>query len=352
MKGEIVTVKIDVDAMVAFLEGLLNTPSPVGDAGRAIEFVRSAFSELGLPVEVPPKGYLVATWPGDVDDRPRAVTAHADTLGAMVSGIKLNGRLSLTKLGNWLWPSVEGEGVTVFTAQDARIRGTILPIKVSGHAYDEKTRLEARTDDNMEVRLDALIDDEKGVASLGIQVGDFVALDARVEITDTGYIRSRHLDDKAGVAAIYGAVQSLLSAGLRPRQRTTLHVSNYEEVGHGGTVGFPADVAELLVVDMAVVAPERVGDERKVTICAKDSSGPYHVGFRRRLEALCEKLRLDYSTDIYPHYASDGSVYWTSGGHGLVGLIGPGVDASHHYERTHRDGLENTARLIAEYLLT
>jgi len=346
------TVKIDVDRMVGFLERLLKTPSPVGDAGRAITFVSDAFQELGLRCEIAPKGYLTATLDGEMADAPRAVTAHVDTLGAMIAEVKDNGRVGLTRLGNWQWTSVEGEGVTVFPSYEPSVRGTILPTKVSHHAFDVQTRNEPRTDSNMEVRLDAVLSSAEDVRALGIRVGDFVALDPRVEVTETGFIRSRHLDDKAGVAAIYGAVAALLAADHEPRQRTTIHISNFEEVGHGGTVGFPQDLSELLVVDMSVVAPGRLGDEAKVTICAKDSSGPYHVGFRRQLEALCENLGLEYSTDIYPFYASDGSAYWSSGGHVPVALIGPGVDASHHYERTHRKGLEATARLIAEYLLT
>ncbi len=346
------TVKIDVDGMVRFLEGLLNTPSPVGDAGRAIAYVRDALQDLGLKCRIASKGYLTATLDGDLDDAPRSVTAHADTLGAMVAEVKSNGRLALTRLGNWLWSSVEGEGVTVLPVSQPPVRGTILPIKASHHAYDEKTRKEPRNDGNMEVRLDALVSTKEDVLALGIRAGDFVPLDPRVEVTEAGFIRSRHLDDKAGVAAIYGAVVALLAADRQPRQRTTIHISNYEEAGHGGAVGFPDDLAELLVVDMAVVAPGRLGDETKVTICAKDSSGPYHVEFRRRLEALCQQLGLGYSTDIYPFYASDGSAYWSSGGDVPVALIGPGVDASHHYERTHRNGLEATAQLVAEYLLT
>lgn len=343
-------IRIDVDRMVRFLEGLLQTPSPVGDAERAILYTQKAFQEIGLPCHVTPKGYLIGTLDGTSDDAPRAVTAHADTLGVMVAEIKSNGRLGLTRLGNWIWSSVEAEGVTVFAASGKSIRGSILPVKASHHAFEEKARRGPHGDADMEIRLDAVVETREDVLALGIRVGDFVAVDPRVEVTETGFVRSRHLDDKAGVAAIYGAVCALLDAGQLPRQRTTVHISNYEEVGHGGTVGFPADLTELLVVDMAVVAPGRLGDERKVTICAKDSSGPYHTGFRRRLESLCADLGLDFTTDIYPFYASDGSAYWSSGGDVPVALVGPGVDASHHYERTHRLGLEATAQLIAAYL--
>jgi len=347
-----VSLTIDVNGMLKFLEQLLSIPSPVGDTHRAIEFVRSAFADLGLKTHVPPKGYLTATWDIEGSDAPRAVSAHIDTLGAMVSKLKANGRISLTKLGGWDWNSVEAEGVSVLLSNGDVIRGSILPVKASGHAYTPKERTAERTDDTMEARLDVVAETENDLRDLGVCVGDTVAIDPRVEVTGTGFVRSRHLDDKAGIACIYGALAAIREAGMQPAQRTTAHISNYEEVGHGGSVGFPSDLAELLVVDMAVVAPSVLGNERKVTICAKDSSGPYDNRLRRRLEEICATEKIDYVSDIYPYYGSDGSVYWRTGGSALVGLVGPGVDASHHYERTHRDGLEHTARLVAAYLLS
>ncbi|PJA37175.1 MAG: peptidase M42, partial [Lysobacterales bacterium CG_4_9_14_3_um_filter_62_6] len=203
-----------------------------------------------------------------------------------------------------------------------------------------------------EVRIDARTASREETEALGIRVGDIIAFDPRVEQTDTGFIRSRHLDDKASVATIFGALDALHSAGLRPKQDTLIHISNYEEVGHGAATGFPANLHDLLTVDMAVVAPKQTSDEFAVTICAKDSGGPYHLGFRRELEALATAHNIPYNTDIYPYYGSDGESYWRAGGNVRVGLIGPGVDASHHYERTHRDSLEHTAQLIAAYLLS
>lgn len=342
---------VDVDGMVAFLVELLNIPSPTGDTERAMRFVQEAFAELPLALELAQKGYLSGTLPGASDSAPRALTAHADTLGAMVSRIKENGRLRLTQLGGWIWNSVEGEGVTIFASNGTQLRGTILPTMASIHAHTRDVSYTQRSEENMEVRIDAHTTSAKETEELGIRVGDIVALDPRVEVSDTGYIRSRHLDDKAGVAAIYGAVAALAAAGLQPAQRTTIHVSNYEEVGHGAAAGFPPDLAELVTVDMAVVAPKQRSDERRVTICAKDSAGPYHMGLRRRLERLADDAGIDYRTDIYPYYGSDGEAYWRAGGNVAVGLVGPGVDASHHYERTHRDALEATARLLVAYLL-
>ncbi len=343
---------IDVDEMVDFLVGLLNTPSPTGDAARGVSYVQEALADLPFATRITPKGLLTGTWPGQRDDAPRAVTAHVDTLGAMVSHIKENGRLGLTQLGGWIWGSVEGEGVTIFASNGQRLRGSILPTMASIHAHTREEGAARRTAENMEVRIDALTHSAEETRDLGISVGDVVAVDPRVELAQSGFIRSRHLDDKTSVAAIYGALRAIDRAGLTPAQTTTVHISNYEEVGHGGATGFPADLAELLAVDMAVVAPGQTSDEQSVTICAKDSAGPYHMGLRRRLEALAQETGLRWQTDVYPFYGSDGEAQWRAGGDVAVALIGPGVDASHHYERTHRDALENTAKLIVAYLLS
>jgi len=346
--------EIDVDGMVAFLVGLLNTPSPTGDTGRAVTYVREAFAESlkdgSVETRITPKGALVFCWPGESDDTPRAVTAHVDTLGAMVKEIKENGRLGITQIGGWTWTSVEGEGVTVFTRSGEAIRGAILPTTASVHAHTAKERYQTRDEASTELRLDVRSSSRKETRELGIGVGDIVAVDPRVELSKNGFIRSRHLDDKAGVATIFGAVAALSKAGLRPSRRTFIHISSFEEVGHGGAAGFPADLSELLVIDMAVVAPKQQSDEYSVTICAKDAGGPYHLGFRRELEALAQTHGLRHHTDVYPYYQSDGTAFWRAGGDVRVALAGPGVDASHHYERTHRDALESTAQLIAAYL--
>lgn len=343
--------KLDVDGMIEFLVGLLNTPSPTGDAGRAIRYVQDAFAGFPLDMTVTAKGVLAGTWAGERHDVPRALTAHVDTLGAMVSEIKEEGRLRMTRIGGWDWTSVEGEGVTIFASNGAQYRGTILPTFASVHAHDRSERQVQRDDANMEVRIDARTTSDDETRELGIRVGDFITFDPRVEITDTGFIKSRHLDDKAGVAAIFGALAAMVSAGLQPIQPTTIHISNYEEVGHGAAAGLPGDLAELLTIDMAVVAPKQASNEFSVGICAKDAGGPYDIEMRRHLETLAQQAGIPYQTDVYPNYASDGEAYWRAGGDVRVALIGPGVDASHHYERTHRDSLRYTAELLMEYLL-
>jgi len=208
-----------------------------------------------------------------------------------------------------------------------------------------------REDDNMEVRLDARTLSAEETRSLGIEVGDYVAFDPRVEIRD-GFIRSRHLDDKACVACLAAAAKALHDAHLQPAQTTTLHISNYEEVGHGAAAGFPDDLAELVVVDMAAVGEGQTSDEFHATLCVKDSGGPYHHGLSQRLREIAEQHGIPYKVDIFPYYRSDGEAYWRAGGDVAVALIGPGVDASHNYERTHLEALVATTRWVLAYLLS
>ncbi len=343
---------VDVADMTRFLLGLLNVYSPTGDTERAIAYVRKAFDALGLETALNAKGALIATWPGQLADRPRALTAHVDTLGAMVKEIKENGRLRLTQVGGYVWNTVEGEGCLVRTALGTVVRGTILPTKVSVHVHGGKevSKLK-REEENIEVRLDARTRNAQETRALGIEVGDFVYLDPRAELTDTGFIRSRHLDDKASVACIYGAVKAMAEERLVPAQRTTILIANSEEVGHGASAGIPADCVELLVVDMAAVGPGQNSDEFSCGICVKDSGGPYHIEMRRKLVELAQNADIPYKLDVYPHYGSDGGVALRAGVDVRVGLIGPGVDASHAYERTHQDSLLATARLMVEYLI-
>jgi putative aminopeptidase FrvX len=269
----------------------------------------------------------------------------------MVKEIKSNGRLQLTKIGGFAWNTVEGEGCRVFTRSGAVVRGAFLLNKASSHVYGGQVNELKREDDNMEVRLDAPTTSTEETRRLGIEVGDFVAFDPRVEVTN-GFVRSRHLDDKACVACIMAAVKALADAGLQPAQDVYLLFSNYEEVGHGAAAGIPSQVAELLTVDMAAVGEGQASDEFHATLCVKDSGGPYHHGLSQRLRALADEHVIPFRVDIYPFYGSDGEAAWRAGGDLAVALIGPGVDASHNYERTHQDALLATTRWLVAYLLS
>lgn len=343
---------IDEEYLMKTLVELLNTPSPTGFAERAIDVVERTMKDFSfLSIERTRKGALIATWDGVQSDTPRGLTAHVDTLGAMVKEIKSNGRLKMTRIGGYAWNTVEGEGCTVFTAAGESIRGSILLTKASGHVHGSKVNDLKREDDNLEVRLDARTTDAIQTEELGIQVGDFIAFDPRVEVVN-GFVRSRHLDDKACVASLCAVIKSISEAGLQPSQRTTFHISNYEEVGHGAASGFPADLAELVTVDMAAVGEGQTSDEFHATLCVKDSGGPYHHGLNQKLRSLADKYEIPYKVDIYPYYGSDGEAYWRAGGDVAVALIGPGVDASHNYERTHTAALIGTTNWLNAYLLS
>ena len=341
---------IDADYLREFLVELLDTPSPTGDTARAITYTESALWELGLETRRTRKGALVATLPGHSAAEPRAVTAHVDTLGAMVKEIKPNGRLALSQIGGYAWNAIEGEGVTIATEDQGVQRGNVQLTKASSHVHGGAVNETKREAGTLEVRIDARTVSAEETKALGIAVGDFVYLDPRVEVVN-GFIRSRHLDDKACVACILAAVKALLESGQKPAQTTTIFISNYEEVGHGAAGGFPADVTELLTVDMAAIGDGQNSDEFHCTLCVKDSGGPYSIEFGRKLRKLATENELDLKTDIYPYYGSDGEALWRAGADVQVALIGPGVDASHSYERTHLDALVDTARLIGYYLL-
>jgi putative aminopeptidase FrvX len=342
---------LDTPGLIAFLTELLNTPSPTGLADRAVELTEKALQDIpGLSLKRTRKGSLLGTWRGDLEAAPRAVTAHVDTLGAMVKEIKPGGRLKLTRIGGYAWNTIEGEGCTVLTRSGRSLRGSILLTKASSHVHGSEVGDLKRDQDTLEVRLDARTFSSAETRDLGIEVGDFVALDPRVEV-NAGFVRSRHLDDKACVAAIVAAARALNSAGGKPAHTTSLLISNYEEVGHGAAAGIPPEVEELLVVDMAAVGEGQNSDEFHASLCVKDSGGPYHRDFSERLRLLAEKNAIPHRVDIYPHYQSDGEAWWRAGADAAVALIGPGVDASHNYERTHTEALTATARWVMAYLL-
>ncbi len=348
---------IDQKYFTDFLVDLLNIASPTGFASPAIDFVQQEFSKYKqLQVTRTRKGALLIKWdPSTSSGRksdlpPVALTAHVDTLGAVVKEIKPNGRLRLSKVGGIQWPSVETEGVWIFTSKGKKIRGSVLIDNASGHIFGPAGAETPRNDEHMEVRIDARTTSEQETRELGINIGDCVAFDPRVEVTN-GFIRSRFLDDKACVANLAAAIKSLADSGQSPARSVYFLIANYEEVGHGASAGIPEDVVELLTVDMAVVGRGQESDEFNATLCIKDSGGVYHEGFNKKLRAIAEKHNIPYKTDVYPFYSSDGEAFWKAGGDVAVSLIGPGIDASHNYERAHMDGLNATTNWILGYLL-
>jgi putative aminopeptidase FrvX len=343
---------IDTSFLTIFLVDLLNTPSPTGNAEPAVAFVEQTLKQYPeLTLSRTRKGALVARWEGQKNDIPRALTAHVDTLGAMVKEIKSNGRLKLSRIGGILLNGVETEGCWVLASKDKKVRGSFMFNDSSSHVHGAAVNETKRSEDNMEVRLDARTNSADETRALGIRVGDFVVFDPRVEVT-AGFVRSRFLDDKACVACIVAAIKSLHDAGLQPQQTTYFHFSNYEEVGHGASAGIPDEVHELLTVDMAAIGEGQESDEFHASLCVKDSSGPYHHEMSNRLRTLADDYGIPFKTDIYPYYSSDGEAFWRAGGNVAVALIGPGVDASHNYERTHTDALTATTNWLLAYLLS
>ncbi|MEW9672829.1 M42 family metallopeptidase [Ammoniphilus sp. 3BR4] len=338
-----------LDYITEQLVAILNIPSPSGNTGKVMAYMEQKLSRLGIAWTRNNKGGMIATLPGKQDRPQRMLTAHVDTLGAMVKEIHANGTLRLTNIGGFRWHSVEGEYCWVETAQGKVYSGTILTKQPSVHVYREMEKL-PRTEENMIVRLDEMTKSAEETRNLGIEVGDFVSFDPRVQITESGFIKSRYLDDKASVAVLLGLIKEIVESGTPLPYTTHFLISNNEEIGYGGNSNIPSDVKEYLAVDMGAIGEGQATDEYCVSICAKDSSGPYHKEFRQKLVELAKEAGAYYKVDIYPYYGSDASAALRAGHDIVHGLIGPGIDASHSHERTHKQALENTLKLLRAYL--
>ncbi len=342
--------KYDLDYIVNFGLELLKTPSPTGDTKLAIDMVKAELEKY-CSVEKTRKGALLAKIEGKNKDDAILLSAHVDTLGAMVKEIKSNGRLKLSMLGGYSWATVEGLEVTIPTEDGKKYTGTIMTTVASSHVNGGLTQSIERNDQNLEVRIDEIVHSKEDVEKLGIQVGDFVYYDPATKLTESGYIKSRHLDDKACVITLIAIAKYLKENNITPPRTTYLFISNYEEVGHGSSAGIPEEVSEFIAVDMAAPGPGQTSDEQKVTICAKDSSGPYDIDLKRKFIKLAKENDIPYVIDIYPFYSSDASAAQRAGANVRAGLIGPGVDASHSFERTHKDGIKATTDLAIAYVL-
>jgi len=329
---------------------LCRIPSPTGFTDEAIAYTEAEFQRLGVETRRTRKGALIATLPGQDRSTHRGIAAHVDTLGAMVKEIKGNGRLKLTKVGGFSGNSIEGEYCLVHKMDGSTLSGTILVTKASTHVHGPEHAKQERDEATLEVRLDAKVRTKQEVLDLGIQVGDFISFDPRTTMTETGFIKTRHLDDKACVAILFGVAKAVKEQGIQLAHTTHLFISNYEETGHGAAGVFPPEVDEVIALDMAAVGEGQTSDEHSVTICVKDSTGPYDYELSRRLQRQAAEAEIPYRIDIYPFYGSDASAALRAGGQFKAALVGPGIDASHSYERVHTDALENTAKLLLEYL--
>lgn len=341
----------NTDETVNLLKSLVEIPSPSGYTRNVISFVEQFLKEYNVETKRNRKGGLIATLPGKNEQKQRMLTAHVDTLGAMVKEIKPSGRLKLDLIGGFKFNSIEGEYCEIATATGKKYTGTILMHQTSVHVYKDADKAE-RNQENMEVRIDEKVLNADDVRALGIEVGDFVSFDPRVQLTPSGFIKSRHLDDKASVAILLQLIKQIQLDKLSLPYTTHFLISNNEEIGYGGNSNIPTETVEYLAVDMGAIGDGQATDEYTVSICVKDASGPYHYGLRNKLVQIAKDNSIAYKLDIYPYYGSDASAAIRSGHDIIHGLVGPGIDASHAFERTHRDSIENTAKLLYHYVLS
>ena len=341
--------KADGQEIFRYIKDLVSIPSPTGYTEEAIRYTEKFLNTYGIENRRTNKGALLATIKGQDDSKHRFLTAHVDTLGAMVKEIKPNGRLKLTMVGGFRWNACEGEYCKIHTADGTVYTGTILLTQTSVHVYQKMGDIK-RDDDHMEVRIDAVTKSQADTKALGIEVGDFVSFEPRAELAGNGFLKSRHLDDKASVGILLYLIKQLKEENITLPYTTHFLISNNEEIGYGGNSNIPAETVEYLAVDMGAIGDGQTTDEYSVSICAKDSSGPYHYGLRQHLVELAKKHEVDYRVDIYPYYGSDASAAIRAGFDIVHGLIGPGIDASHAFERTHISSIEHTANLLWHYM--
>ena len=328
---------------------LLATNSPSGYTKRAAEWVQMVFEKLGYDAKITIKGGVLVDLGGEDDQDALLLEAHMDTLGAMVAQIKGNGRLKLTPLGGMNANNAEAENVRVYTRDDKVIDGTCQLCNASVHVnkdYDSAKR----SWDTVEIVLDENVNSADDTKKLGIEVGDIVCFDPRTQRTASGYLKSRFLDDKLSVGILMSFAEYLRNQEITLKRRTYIHVTAYEEVGHGGSGSVPAGVTEAISVDMGCVGDGLSCTERQVSICAKDSGGPYNYEVVGKLIDAAKKTGADYAVDVYPFYGSDVEATLRAGFDIRHGLIGAGVYASHGYERSHIDGVFNTLKVLCGYL--
>lgn len=326
------------------LKNLTAIPSPTGFTAKAAQYVIDTLKDMGYCPQKTRKGNVQAVLGGE--GSPLVLAAHVDTLGAMVRNIKANGRLRPTTIGGHQWRTADGENCTVFARDGRSYTGVVLNVEPSSHVADKPVEIK---EENMEILLDENVAGKEETQALGIQNGDIIAMDPRTVITKSGYIKSRFLDDKLSASNLLGLVKELKDSGAALSRKVTILFTVNEEIGHGGSV-VPDDTEDMISVDMGCVGGDLSCTERMVSICVKDSGGPYNYELTTELANLAKENGLDYALDVYPHYGSDVEATLRAGYDIRHGLIGAGVYASHNYERSHLDGVRNTYALIKAYL--
>ncbi len=339
----------------AFLEEtllqLLAIPSPVGLTDAVVRYTASRLDAIGIPYEITRRGAIRATLKGREPRPARAIVAHLDTLGAMVREIKPNGRLGVVPIGSWSSRFAEGARLTVFT-DSQQLRGTCLPLKTSGHAFGAEIDTQPSDWDHVEVRVDVPAHSAKDLDEAGIHVGDWIAFDPQTEVQPGGYLNSRYLDDKAAVAVLLAACKALVDSGAPLPVDVHPLFTITEEVGSGSSAALHGDIAEMVSLDIAIAAPGQNTDERAVTICLQDMSGPFDYHLTHKLIDLARTHGIAHRRDVFRFYRSDSAAAVEAGNDIRTALIGFGADASHAQERTHRDSLQALAELSVAYLMS
>ena len=333
-----------IDFIAEQLKTLTAIPSPSGYTKNATDYLMKLLQDMGYEPKLSRKGNVFVTLGGDGE--PLVLAAHVDTLGAMVRSIKDNGRLRPTTLGGHVWSTADGANCTIHTRDGKVYTGVVLNTEPSAHVADKKVET---LEENMEILLDEPVSTKAETLALGIQTGDIIAMDPRTVITESGYIKSRFLDDKLSASILLGIAKIVKDESLSFHRKVSLLFTVYEEVGHGGSF-VPEDTTEMISVDMGCVGADLGCTERMVSICAKDSGGPYNDDLVTELSNIAKEEQLDYAIDVYPHYGSDVEATLHAGYDIRHGLIGPGVYASHNYERSHLDGVKNTFLLLTTYI--
>lgn len=342
--------EINTNTIKKYINEFYAIDSPTGFTKQMINHLEKEANQLGFKTEITEKGNLLISVPGQHHDRNIGVAAHTDTLGLMVRSIKPNGALAFTKIGGPILPTLDGEYCKIYTRDERIYSGTILSTSPAAHVHKEAATAQ-RNEDSMEVRIDEIVHSKQDVLALGINVGDYICYDPKTTICDSGYVKTRFIDDKMSVVIIYTLLEYYSRMNIKPYYDTTFIITVYEEVGHG-LAYLPSNINEVLAIDMGCIGEDLTCTEQNVSICVKDSSGPYDYDMVTKLINLAKENNLSYAVDVYPMYGSDVSAALRSSNNIKGALIGTGVYASHGMERTHMDGITATLQLANAYLMS